>query len=161
MIHDHIKLRWLQDYLEGIEFLQQYHWQVYTDEDISESCIVEGSLYEVDLEYDILLNIQEYTRSSMELRRILLHWLQAANPKPHQEIRIQYKQIDTDRFDVLVVMTVAETQRDIECDPEQAEGWVLRNGAHVPIRLFRDKPDELVDLERVIHCSVGKQCAGL
>lgn len=154
MTQDHIKLRWLQEFLEGVEFMQQYQWVLYTDEDLSESCIVDGGGYEVDLEYDILLHIQEYTRPASELRRILQYWLDAANPQPIQQINIQYRQIDTSRTDLSVSIAVSETQRDLICDPEEAEGKVTLNGSKVHIKLDRQKPQSLQDLES-IHC-IGK-----
>lgn len=151
MTQDHIKLRWLQEFLEGIEFLQPYHWTTYTDEDDSES-IADGGLYDVELTYDIILHIQEYTRSSIELRRILLHWLEKANvsARIRQSINLQYKQIDTDRHDVQAIFTVTETQQDIICDQAESEGRIWHNDQWVYIKLNREKPDELVNLESIL-----------
>ena len=146
---DHIKLGWLNEYLGQIEFLRQYEWTAYTDEDYSESCIVggEGELYSVDLTYAILLYIKEYTRPASELRRILLHWLNAANPQPHQVISILYKHIDADRHDLLISMEITETQQDEVCGEADAEGNILLpDGTAQWIRLARSKPDELLEL---------------
>lgn len=146
---DHIKLDWLNEYLGQIDFLQQYEWTAYTDEDYSESCIVGGAgeLYSVDLTYEILLHIKEYTRPVSELRRILLHWLDAANPQPHQVISILYRHIDNDRKDLLVSMEITETQQDIPCPEAEAEGSIqLPDNTFVWLKLDRTKPDELLEI---------------
>lgn len=154
MNQDHIKLVWLREYLEKIEFLQQYHWEAYVDEDLSESCIVPNTLYSLDLSYDLLLHINEYTRPISELRRILLNFLNAANPTPHQHIQIHYQHVDADRHNVLVIMTVEETQEDIVCDEAEAEGWVLVNDQRQAVKLDRHKPDALVDLLAIVCVGV-------
>lgn len=147
-VQDHIKLGWLIDYLKQIEFLNQYQWTVYADEDSSESCIVAADpRYSVELHYDILLYIKEYTRPISELRRILLHWLNAANPNPYQVVNIQYQHIDETKKDLLISIEVAEYQQDIFCDEQSAEGSItLANGTTQWIKLDRHKPDELIDL---------------
>lgn len=150
MNQDHIKLVWLREYLEKIEFLQQYHWEAYVDEDLSESCIVPNSLHSLDLSYDLLVHINEYTRPISELRRILLNFLNAANPTPHQQIQIHYQHVDADRHNVLVIMAVDEVQEDVTCEESEAEGWVLINGERQPVKLDRHKPDELVELLAII-----------
>ena len=147
MIQDHIKMGWMVEYLDQIEFLRQSVWAAYADEDYSESCIVNGELYSVDVTYDILLHIKEYTRPISELRRILLHWLNAANPQPHQTISILYNRIDADRDDVLISMTVTEIQQDIPCVEMEAEGSILlSDGTRQWIKLDRSKPDDLTEL---------------
>jgi hypothetical protein len=151
MTQDHIKLGWLVEYLDQIEWMHQFKWQVYTDQDISESCIVPNTLHELDLTYDILLYIKEYTRPISELRRVLLHWLNAANPNPHQVITIDHDPIDQERFEVLIRMSVEEVQKDIICSQEEAEGSVLLNNKRVWIKLDRRKPDELIDLLEIVR----------
>lgn len=147
MTQDHIKLRWLIDYLNQIEHLQQYVWDAYTDEDTSESCIVPGELYSLDLTYDILIHIKEYTRPVSELRRILLHWLNAANPQPHQTISILYRHIDADKKDLLITLEVTEAQEDIACEEAEAEGsTALPDGTRQWVKLDRHPPDELQTL---------------
>ena len=153
MTFDHIKIRWLQEFLEQMEFLNQYNWTVYTDNDSAESATVLGEHYECDVEYDIILHIQEYTRSSIELRRLLTHWLSRANPVNPIEINIEYRPIDASRTDLVVTMPVEELQRDIECPEANSEGQVTIDGRTVFIRMDRTKPSDLVNFEEI-------QCTG-
>lgn len=148
MTQDHIKLRWLIDYLDKIDILKQYLWDAYTDEDSSASCINPNDpYYAVDVTYDILIHIKEYTRPVTELRRILLHWLDAANPQPHQQINILYNHIDTDKKDLLISMEVTEIQQDIPCEESEAEGSIaLPDGSRQWVKLDRHPPDELTEL---------------
>lgn len=146
MIQDHIKLGWLYQYLEGFNWLQQFEWHAYTDADVSDSAIV-GDNIDTDLEYDILLHIPSYTRPASELRRILLAWLNAANPDPHQRLSIEYQHLDKNTANVLVTMTVQEIQVQEVCNnEEEAEGWWLMGGELQPVRLDRSQPDELLTL---------------
>lgn len=146
-VQDHIKLGWLIEYLKQVEFLGQYQWTAYVDEDSSESCIVGAEpFYSVELHYDILLYIKEYTRPVSELRRILLHWLNAANPNPYQVINVLYQHVDDERKDLLISIEVSEDQQDTVCTEQDAEGSITLAGTTQWIKLDRRKPDELIDL---------------
>lgn len=149
MTQDHIKLRWLIEYLEQLDILSDYQWDAVVSMDESSSCIVQGGLYHVDLEYSIFLHIREYQRSSVELRRVILNWLDIANQQGHQHLETRYKVIDTDRYDILITLDVEEEQRDEICDEASADGYVNIDGVMTPVRLNRDKPDELVNLESI------------
>ena len=144
MIQDHIKLNWLREYLQGFDWLQQFDWEAYVDNDRSESCTLGDCNLDVDLSYDILLHISSYTRPISELRRILLAWLQVANVQTHQVISMDYELLDKNTADVLVTLSVQEVQADVECSAAEAEGWWLRGGQPTPVRLNRDKPADLI-----------------